>query len=40
MESIDIIKVVGAIILGYAALLFTMWLFKRNKKNPENKEKK
>ena len=38
MESIDIIKLVGAIVLGYAVLFFAMWLFR--KRAPEEKPKK
>ena len=39
METAEMITLVGAIILGYAVLLFTMWLFRRNK-GVEEKSKK
>jgi hypothetical protein len=38
METIDIWKLVGAIVLAYLIMFLTMWLFKRKKK--ENKPKK
>ena len=40
METIEIIKLVGAIVLGYAILLFIMWLFKKGNKSQEAKSKK
>jgi hypothetical protein len=33
MTTIDIIKLIGAIILGYAVLFFVMWLFRKKKKD-------
>ena len=41
METIDIIKLVGAIVIGYALLFLAMRLFKRsNKSSREEKNKK
>jgi hypothetical protein len=40
METIDIVKLVGAIILGYAVLFFAMWLFRRGSKNSEDEKNK
>jgi hypothetical protein len=31
MTTIDILKLIGAIILGYAIMIVTMWLFRKKK---------
>lgn len=36
MTTVDILKLIGAIIGGYAVMVITMWLF-RKKKDKNNK---
>jgi len=38
MDKIATLKLIAAIILGYAVLFFTMWLFRHKKAKPEAKK--
>jgi hypothetical protein len=33
MDTINIIKLIGAVILGYAIIFFLMWFFRDKKEN-------
>lgn len=38
METLDILRLVGAVVIGYAVLFFLMWIFGR-KNHSEQKKK-
>jgi hypothetical protein len=39
METMDILKLITAIVLGYAIMVITMWLFRDKSKDKKKKKK-